>query len=83
MVFILMSHRKFICRKYISTNRKIQKSKRKNFPTSLFLDSVYKRLKKTPIKIFTIYADEITNPNAEMNNLNYLRNKFIITWENS
>ncbi len=43
----------------------------------LYFGSSYKRLKKTPVKIFTIYADEITNPNAEMNNLNYLKNKSI------
>ncbi len=43
----------------------------------LYFGFSFKRLKKTPLKIFTIYADEISNPNAEMNNLNYLKNKTI------
>ena len=49
----------------------------------LYFGFSFKRLKKTPLKIFTIYADEISNPNAEMNNLNYLKNKTIKSMEKS
>lgn len=41
----------------------------------LYFGFSFKRLKMTPIKIFTIYADEFSNPNAEMNNLTFLKSK--------
>ena len=41
----------------------------------LYYGKSFNKLKETPIKIFTIYADEISNPNAEMNNLTFLKSK--------
>lgn len=44
----------------------------------LYFGGSYKRLKNSPFNLFTIYADEINNKNAQMNNLNYLREKILI-----
>ncbi len=41
----------------------------------LYFGGSYEKLKKTSFNLFTIYADEINNNNAEMNNLNYLKAK--------
>tara|TARA_B100000287_G_scaffold430049_1_gene484550 strand:+ start:21 stop:1109 length:1089 start_codon:yes stop_codon:yes gene_type:complete len=41
----------------------------------LYFGFSFKRLKMTPIKIFTIYADELSNNNAEMNTLSFLKRK--------
>ena len=37
----------------------------------------YERLRNSCFNIFTIYADEINNKNAQMNNLNYLQEKIL------
>ena len=37
----------------------------------------YERLKKSSFNLFTIYADEINNKNAQMNNLNFLQEKIL------
>ena len=41
----------------------------------LYFGSSYEKLKNTSFNLFTIYADEIKNNNAEMNNLSYLKEK--------
>jgi len=41
----------------------------------LYFGSAYEKLKNTSFNLFTIYADEINNNNAEMNNLSYLKAK--------
>ena len=41
----------------------------------LYFGSSYERLKDTSFNLFTIYADEINNNNAEMNHLTYLKTK--------
>ena len=41
----------------------------------LYYGFSYNRLKKTPIKLFTIYSDEISSPYSDMNNLNYFKEK--------
>ena len=44
----------------------------------LYFGGSYERLKKTSFNLFTIYADEINNKNAQMNNLNYLKEKIYL-----
>ncbi len=43
----------------------------------LYFGSSYEKIKKTSFKLFTIYADEIKNNNAEINNLSFLKSKAI------
>ncbi len=44
-----------------------------NIAKFLYFGSSYEKLKNTSFNIFTIYADEINNNNAEMNNLSFLK----------
>jgi hypothetical protein len=42
----------------------------------IYYGNSYTRIKNTPIKLFTIYADEINNNKATMNELNFLKSKY-------
>tara|TARA_B100000212_G_scaffold340207_1_gene320214 strand:+ start:146 stop:1210 length:1065 start_codon:yes stop_codon:yes gene_type:complete len=41
----------------------------------LYYGKSYRRLKNTPLKLFTIYADEISNKHAIMNDLSHLKKR--------
>ena len=43
-----------------------------------YFGSSYERLKKSSFNLFTIYADEINNKNAQMNNLSNLKERILI-----
>ena len=44
-----------------------------NLAKKLYYGKSYNRLKNNPLKLFTIYADEINNKNAIMNDLSHLK----------